>query len=168
VWVPRAGGSIAASARTFRSTRVGARNRIATFKTDDTKLLDAIRPASFLGGRGAVTDCWRQAGCVVAAVLFWAGAAWPHDWYEDVQLEREGKEPLDCCGERDCAPYPHRGSAGELAYEVQIKGKWYAIDPASVVGEYSPDGQVHVCCLDGCETYAHPQIRCVILPGHGT
>ena len=65
---------------------------------------------------------------------------------------REGKEPLDCCGKRDCAPYPHRSSAGELAYEVQIKGKWYAIDPESVVGEFSPDGQVHVCCLDGCET----------------
>ena len=73
-----------------------------------------------------------------------------------------------CCGERDCAPYPHRGSTGELAYEVQIKGKWYKIDRDSVVGEFSPDGQVHVCCLDGCEAYERPQIRCVILPGHGT
>jgi hypothetical protein len=115
-----------------------------------------------------VTNSWSQAGCVAAAVLFWAGPAWTHDWYADVQLEREGKEPLDCCGEKDCAPYRHRSSPGELGYEVQIKGKWYAIDPESVVGEFSPDGQVHVCCLDGCQTYAHPQIRCVILPGHGT
>jgi hypothetical protein len=50
---------------------------------------------------------------------------------------------------------------------VLIKGRWYAIDPVSVVGEFSPDGQVHVCCLDGCEAYDYPQIRCVILPGHG-
>jgi hypothetical protein len=118
-------------------------------------------------GRGAVTGSW-SAACAVAAALFWAAAAAPHDWYEDVQLEREGKEPLDCCGERDCAPYPHRGTTGELAYEVQIKGKWYKIDRDSVVGEFSPDGQVHVCCLDGCEAYEQPQIRCVILPGHGT
>jgi hypothetical protein len=110
---------------------------------------------------------WAQAGCVFAAVLFWAAAASTHDWYEDVQLEREGMEPLDCCGEKDCAPYPHRTTAGELRYEVLIKGRWYEVDPASVVGEFSPDGQVHVCCLDGCEAYAHPQFRCVILPGHG-
>jgi hypothetical protein len=115
-----------------------------------------------------MTSHWPQVGCAFAAALFWAAAASPHDWYEGVQLEREGKEPLDCCGERDCAPYPHRSTPGELGYEVQIKGKWYAIDPESVVGEFSPDGQVHVCCLDGCEAYVDPQIRCVILPGHGT
>jgi hypothetical protein len=115
-----------------------------------------------------MTSHWPQAGCVFTAVLFWAAAAWTHDWYADVQLEREGKEPLDCCGERDCAPYPHRSTAGELACQVQIMGKCYAIDSESVVGEFSPDGQVHVCCLDGCEAYEHPQIRCVILPGHGT
>lgn len=123
---------------------------------------------SVSSGRGAVINYSSPAGCVLAAVLFWVTAAWPHDWYEDVQLEREGKEPLDCCGERDCAPYRHRSTPGELGYEVQIKGKWYTIDPESVVGEFSPDGQVHVCCLDGCEAYEHPQIRCVILPGHGT
>jgi hypothetical protein len=49
---------------------------------------------------------WAQAGCVFAAVLFWAAAASTHDWYEGVQLEREGMEPLDCCGEKDCAPIP--------------------------------------------------------------
>jgi hypothetical protein len=165
VWIPRAGGL---DFRQRADGPVDAGRGEATFnRRHQAPRRDQACKLPGSSGRGAVTDCWRQAGCVVAAVLFWAGAALPHDWYEGVQLEREGKEPIDCCGERDCAPYPHRGSAGELAYEVQIKGKWYAVDPESVVGEFSPDGQVHVCCLDGCETYERPQIRCVILPGHG-
>lgn len=101
-------------------------------------------------------------------LMLLASSARAHDPYEGVSLYRQGMaSPIDCCKGKDCAPYPHRSTEGELGFEALINGRWIPL-PLDKLATYSWDGQVHVCCIGGqCERHAEPEraIRCVIVPG---
>jgi hypothetical protein len=101
--------------------------------------------------------------------LFLVAPADAHGWYSDLKVP--GSDGAPCCGDKDCAPYPHRTTAGEQAYEVFIFGKWWPVPPNTILQDAaSPDGQVHVCCYyeygekNGCEAHEPPDFRCVIIP----
>lgn len=124
---------------------------------------------------------WREvpgarqlAPATVSCLLMWGlvasvRPAAPHDWYEGLQVP-EGGSP--CCGDKDCAPYPHRSTPGETQYELFIRGEWWPVPQDRVLGMFSPDGQAHACCFyghgsTGCDARDPVAFRCVILPGQG-
>ena len=106
---------------------------------------------------------------LVGLLLAGAAPVLAHDWYSDLQVPGNGGP---CCGDEDCAPYPHRSSPGETSYELFIRGKWWPVPQDRVLGMFSPDGLSHACCFyghgkTGCEKEDPVVFRCVILPGRG-
>jgi hypothetical protein len=78
--------------------------------------------------------------------------AWPmasaHDFYSGEKPMPNGYSK-NCCGGKECKPFPHRVDAGEMNYEILVLGHWFKVDRRLVVMEGSPDGQVHACCHPG-------------------
>ena len=108
---------------------------------------------------------------LVAGLVYCSGPAAAHSWYNE--LEVPGAPGWRCCGDNDCAAYPHRTTDGEQAYEVFIRGKWWPVPPEKILTDTaSPDGQVHACCFysvapgqpNGCEIREPVEFRCVIVP----
>jgi hypothetical protein len=115
---------------------------------------------------------WEKAQAMIGglALMLAILASWPaaaHDIYAGLKLWRPGMaSPIDCCGGKDCAAYPHREVPGEPGYEALVHGQWTPLPASKVVGEYSVDGQLHLCCQGGgCNARAWHVIRCVVLPG---
>jgi hypothetical protein len=106
--------------------------------------------------------------CLALALFIREVAA--HDWYSELK----NAQGAICCGDKDCAPYPHRTTPGETGYELFIGGRWWPVAQDEVIGLFSPDGQAHACCYPGgCEEKARSNplpgtlFRCVVLPGQG-
>lgn len=102
------------------------------------------------------------------AMWLLSGQAFSHDWYDELDAP-DGRR---CCGDKDCAPYLHRSTPGNIGYELFVLGKWWPVPPEAIVGMFSPDGLAHACCFyghgqTGCEAREPVVFRCVILPGQG-
>lgn len=103
----------------------------------------------------------RLRGILIVVLLLTVGdAALAHDWYTGLRSPKTGGQ---CCNDRDCEPVPHRSTPGGMGVELMIDGTWFPVEPHTVLGLFSPDGQAHACWPRSGEV----KIRCVILPGMG-
>lgn len=99
---------------------------------------------------------------IVAALSAPAGPAAAHDWYEGLTSPAGER----CCNGRDCVPVGHRYASGSGRLEVEIDGRWVAVDPGALVAVPSPDGEAHACFWrHWMARTLTPMIRCVVLPG---
>lgn len=72
-----------------------------------------------------------------------------HGVYSELTSKRGG-----CCGEQDCKPIDVN-RVQEFTYEWVVDGKWHF--DKNQTGVKSPDGQYHMCIIDGVP-------RCLLYP----
>ena len=82
-----------------------------------------------------------HASGLALAVLLWSGPVEVHGWFGGLRAP----DGQPCCGLDDCRAVPYRRNASTGQEEVQVNGEWWHVDPAKILFQPAPDGQVYAC-----------------------
>jgi hypothetical protein len=117
-----------------------------------------------------------HAVCLALAAFLLGGLVEVHDWFDGLQAPNGQR----CCGQDDCRAVPYRRNTTTGQEEVQVNGAWWPVDPAKILTQSAPDGQVYACLAlrwplpwarrpDRPPHLAHPipAFRCFFLPRMG-